>query len=58
MCILVLSVFLIVLLARKVIREKKLIAEMKAAGLANFEEGNPERIDANGYIDEQADLLP
>jgi FMS-like tyrosine kinase 1 len=39
-------------------REKKLIAELKAAGLANFEEGNLESIDPDVNLDEQADLLP
>lgn len=32
--------------------------EMKAAGLANFEEGNPECINPALSLDEQADLLP
>jgi FMS-like tyrosine kinase 1 len=41
------------------VRNKKLqIAELKAAGLANFEEGNVESINPEISIDEQADLLP
>lgn len=39
-------------------REKKLIAVLKASGLANFEEGNLESIDPDINLDEQADLLP
>lgn len=35
-----------------------MIAELKAAGLANFEEGNIESIDPDVNLDEQADLLP
>lgn len=34
------------------------LMEMKAAGLANFEEGNPECINPALSLDEQADLLP
>lgn len=55
--ILVLIILTIYLCAR-VRREKKLIAELKAAGLANFEEGNLESIDPDVNLDEQADLLP
>lgn len=39
-------------------RKTRLIAEMKAAGLANFEDGNLESIDPDVNLDEQADLLP
>jgi FMS-like tyrosine kinase 1 len=42
----------------KVRHDKKRIAELKAAGLANFEEGNVESIDPDVNLDEQADLLP
>lgn len=31
---------------------------MKAAGLANFEKGNPDSINPDLALDEQADLLP
>lgn len=34
------------------------IAELKAAGLANFEEGNIDSINPDISLDEQADLLP
>lgn len=34
------------------------IAELKAAGLANFEEGNIDSINPDMSLDEQADLLP
>ncbi|XP_070490956.1 vascular endothelial growth factor receptor 1-like [Chironomus tepperi] len=39
-------------------RNKKLIAELKAAGLENFEEGNTECINPDINLHEQADLLP
>lgn len=39
-------------------RERKRIAELEAAGLANFEEGNLDSIDPDVNLDEQADLLP
>lgn len=39
-------------------QERKQVKELKAAGLANFEEGNLESFNPNGYLDEQADLLP
>ncbi|KAJ6633342.1 Platelet-derived growth factor receptor alpha, partial [Pseudolycoriella hygida] len=39
-------------------RERRLRRELKAAGLANFEEGNPESINPELALDEQADLLP
>lgn len=42
----------------KVRNKKRQIAELKAAGLANFEEGNVESINPEISIDEQADLLP
>lgn len=51
-------VFLTVYLCARVRREKKLIAILKASGLANFEEGNLESIDPDVNLDEQADLLP
>lgn len=38
--------------------EKSLVRELKAAGLANFEEGNPECINPELTMDEQAELLP
>lgn len=52
--LMLLSVYLCV----RVHRERKLIKELKAAGLANFEEGNLECIDPDIGLDEQADLLP
>lgn len=56
--VILILVFLSVYLCARVRREKKLIAELKAAGLANFEEGNLESIDPDVNLDEQADLLP
>jgi FMS-like tyrosine kinase 1 len=52
--LLLLSIYL----CARVHRERKLIKELKAAGLANFEEGNLECIDPDVALDEQADLLP
>ncbi|KAL7045402.1 hypothetical protein ACKWTF_002226 [Chironomus riparius] len=56
--IIVLLVLLSLYLCIKVQRKKRQIAELKAAGLANFEEGNIESIDPDVNLDEQADLLP
>lgn len=39
-------------------KTKRILKEMKAAGLANFEEGSPECINPAMSLDEQADLLP
>lgn len=39
-------------------RERRLFRELKAAGLAHFEEGNIESINPDLALDEQADLLP
>lgn len=39
-------------------RERKLVTELKAAGLENFEVGNLDFFDPEGNLDEQADLLP
>ena len=50
----VLSLYLLINVQRK----RKLIAEFKAAGLENFEEGNLEFINTDLNLDEQADLLP
>lgn len=36
----------------------QLLKELKAAGLANFEERNPDCINPELALDEQADLLP
>lgn len=59
----VISVILILILLSLylccMVRRKKMqIAELKAAGLANFEEGNMESINPDMGLDEQADLLP
>jgi len=56
--IILLLVLLSIYLCARVRREKRLIKELKAAGLANFEEGNLESINPEINIDEQADLLP
>lgn len=49
---------ILTILCIKVRKDRRKIAELKAAGLANFEEGNLESIDPDGNLDEQADLLP
>lgn len=56
----VISILLLLLIyfIVRVHRKNKLIAELKAAGLANFEEGNLEIFDADVNLNEQADLLP
>lgn len=56
--IILILIFITIYLCARVRREKRLIAELKAAGLANFEEGNLESIDPDVNLDEQADLLP
>ncbi len=53
-----LLILLSIYLCYKVRGKKQQIAELKAAGLANFEEGNIESINPEISIDEQADLLP
>lgn len=52
--LLILSIYLII----RVRRAKKRLQELKAAGLANFEEGCLEMFDPTLSLDEQADLLP
>lgn len=47
-----------VYLCLRIRRERRLFRELKAAGLANFEEGNPDSINPELALDEQADLLP
>lgn len=47
-----------VYLCLRIRRERRLFRELKAAGLANFEEGNPDSINPDLALDEQADLLP
>lgn len=56
--IILILIFLSIYLCARVRRKQKLIQELKAAGLANFEEGNLESIDPDVNLDEQADLLP
>ena len=51
-------ILLSVYLCFKVRKSRRLVLEMKAAGLANFEEGNIESINPDLALDEQADLLP
>ncbi|KAG4073862.1 hypothetical protein HA402_014067 [Bradysia odoriphaga] len=55
--ILVLVICTIILLIR-FRRERRLRRELKAAGLANFDEGHPDRINPELALDEQAELLP
>lgn len=59
----VLAVILILIictiyLCLRIRRERRLLRELKAAGLANFEEGNVDLINPDLALDEQADLLP
>lgn len=55
--ILILVLFTIYLCLR-IRRERRLFRELKAAGLADFERGNPDSINPELAVDEQADLLP
>lgn len=45
-------------LCARVRRERRLRKELVAAGLANFDDGEPDRINPELALDEQADLLP
>ncbi|XP_075152241.1 PDGF- and VEGF-receptor related isoform X3 [Haematobia irritans] len=56
--ILLILLGLVIYLCIRVKRERKLLRELKAAGLANFEEGAVEHINPALTLDEQADLLP
>ncbi|XP_061389620.1 platelet-derived growth factor receptor alpha, partial [Musca vetustissima] len=56
--ILLILIGLVIYLYIRVKRERKLLRELKAAGLANFEEGAVEHINPALTLDEQADLLP
>lgn len=47
-----------IILCVRMRRTRRLLQEMKEAGLANFEEGSPEQINPALALDEQADLLP
>jgi FMS-like tyrosine kinase 1 len=49
---------MILYLCIRIRRNKKFLNELKAAGLDNFEQGNPESINPELTLDEQADLLP
>ncbi|XP_059619407.1 vascular endothelial growth factor receptor 1 isoform X2 [Phlebotomus argentipes] len=55
--LLILFISLVILCVR-MRRTRRLLHEMKEAGLANFEEGSPEQINPALALDEQADLLP
>ncbi|XP_055681384.1 platelet-derived growth factor receptor alpha-like isoform X2 [Lutzomyia longipalpis] len=55
--LLILLLCLIILCVR-MRRTRRILKEMKEAGLANFEEGSPEQINPALALDEQADLLP
>lgn len=57
-CTILILILVSIFLCARVRRGRRLIAELKAAGLANFEEGNIESIDPDVNLDEQADLLP
>ncbi|KAM7353304.1 PDGF- and VEGF-receptor related isoform 6-T7 [Cochliomyia hominivorax] len=56
--LLLILICLVIYLYIRVKRERKLLRELKAAGLANFEEGAVEHINPALTLDEQADLLP
>lgn len=56
--LLLILIGLVIYLYIRVKRERKLLRELKAAGLANFEEGDVEQINPALTLDEQADLLP
>uniref|UniRef100_A0A1I8MMD5 Protein tyrosine kinase n=1 Tax=Musca domestica TaxID=7370 RepID=A0A1I8MMD5_MUSDO len=56
--LLLILIGLVIYLYIRVKRERKLLRELKAAGLANFEEGALEHINPALTLDEQADLLP
>lgn len=56
--VLLILIALVIYLCIRVNRERKLLRELKAAGLANFEEGAVEHINPALNLDEQADLLP
>lgn len=56
--VLLVLIALVIYLCIRVNRERKLLRELKAAGLANFEEGAVEHINPALTLDEQADLLP
>ncbi|XP_073825353.1 PDGF- and VEGF-receptor related isoform X14 [Musca autumnalis] len=56
--LLLILIGLVIYLYIRVKRERKLLRELKAAGLANFEEGAVEQINPALTLDEQADLLP
>ncbi|KAL9923893.1 PDGF- and VEGF-receptor related isoform 4-T6 [Glossina fuscipes fuscipes] len=56
--VLLVLICLVIYLCIRVNRERRLLRELKAAGLANFEEGAVEHINPALTLDEQADLLP
>uniref|UniRef100_A0A2M4A517 Putative vascular endothelial growth factor receptor 1 n=2 Tax=Anopheles triannulatus TaxID=58253 RepID=A0A2M4A517_9DIPT len=56
--LLLLLIITIVLISLFYCKKKKEVRAMKAAGLANFEEGNLECYNPDVALDEQADLLP
>lgn len=56
--VILLLVICTIYLCMRIRRERKLFRELKAAGLANFEEGSPDSINPELTLDEQADLLP
>ncbi|XP_037824042.1 vascular endothelial growth factor receptor 1 isoform X1 [Lucilia sericata] len=58
LALLLVLIGLVIYLYIRVKRERKLLRELKAAGLANFEEGAVEHINPALTLDEQADLLP
>ncbi|KAI8118603.1 Platelet-derived growth factor receptor alpha [Lucilia cuprina] len=58
LALLLILIGLVIYLYIRVKRERKLLRELKAAGLANFEEGAVEHINPALTLDEQADLLP
>lgn len=56
--LIIVLVLISIYLCLRVRRERKLLKELRAAGLAHFEEGEVDRINPDMTLDEQADLLP
>lgn len=56
--LLLILLLIIVIMVFKFKKQKKFVNELKAAGLANFEDGNPDSLNPDLNLDEQADLLP
>lgn len=53
-----LFVIFVILLCLRIRHERNVVRELKAAGLANFESGDPESINKELGLDDQVELLP